>query len=215
MFSADVRKRVPVSGTCFGARPRRFDPGRRGPAVGAGGLAGGPRAAAASPGLPSAEASPGLAPGCTALGPSPTRRRRASRVRYKPPEKRQACPSAASGSPTGHGARVPLCPLATAPGPSGGTLPAGGTQAVSPPGLCSAACPPGPRPRPGLPDRGHLHSRGGRQSAAALQPRPRFTATCIGVAHHQGDMVLFVRNASFRSCHCQGGPQKFRGRGGG
>ena len=32
MFSADVRKRVPVSETCFGARPRRFDPKHSGPA---------------------------------------------------------------------------------------------------------------------------------------------------------------------------------------
>lgn len=74
MFSADVRKRVPVSGTCFGARAAALDPDRRGPAVLRQAAGWTRSAAAASPGLPSAEASrPG--PGVHSAGPSPTRRR--------------------------------------------------------------------------------------------------------------------------------------------
>ncbi|CAI9171493.1 unnamed protein product [Rangifer tarandus platyrhynchus] len=141
MFSADVRKRVPASGTCFGARPRRFDPQRSRPALWA-------------PADRDVE-SRGLRPlwGSYSLRPLPAWPRGALRQDPAPRVggERAGCAQGhqrngeralpgRAGSPTGHGPRVPLCPLATSPWALGG-LPSGGTQRVSPTALCSGGLP--------------------------------------------------------------------------
>lgn len=222
MFSADVRKRVPVSETCFGARPRRFDPERSGPALWA--PAGRQmdrvrlRPLRGSHPLRPLPAFPGVRSVRTQTRTSEVSEQGALNATRETASVLSQCKQAA---PRGMAlvCRCVLWPRLL--GPSGGTLPMGGTQAVSPLGLCSVV---GGAALPALP--ACVHCPASLTIAictpgvdGSLRPlsilRPGFTATCIRAAHHQGDMVLFVRNASFRSFHCQGGPQKFRGRGGG